>query len=181
LASLPLEDTVKGAIRIRLKTTNGMKLAQLNIEQLTFHLAGSDDTASKLYELSFGHALGIVGCESKRPAKWVEFLSPDALKPEGFDADQSMLPYQVRAFQGYRLLHEYFAFPSRYHFFTLHGLKKILARSEGETLDLTILLDCPVGELENRGRQKTVGIVLYAGDQSVSETRGSGSGWRAES
>ena len=158
LASLPLDDTVKGAIRIRLKTIGALKLAQLNLDQLIFYLAGTDDIASRLYEHIFAHALGIVGCETQRPVKWVDFLPPDCIAPEGFDADQAMLPYRARAFHGYRLLHEYFAFPSRYQFFTLHGLKKLVSQSKGDVLDLTILLDCPVGELENLVDKKQLAL-----------------------
>ncbi|MDR3482369.1 MAG: type VI secretion system baseplate subunit TssF [Burkholderiaceae bacterium] len=149
LAGLQLARAVKGALRIRLKTSNGMPLAQLAVDQLTFYLAGTDDIASRLYEIIFGHALGVVGCEPHRPLGWMEFLGADAIGTEGFDSEQSMLPYHARAFQGYRLLHEYFAFPNRFQFFRLSGLQKFVCQAQGDTLDLTILLDCPVGDLEN--------------------------------
>lgn len=158
LANLPLDDAVKGAIRIRLKTTGALKLAQLNLDQLTFYLSGTDDIASRLYEYIFSHALGVVGCEKQRPVKWIDFLPSDCITPEGFDAAQAMLPYRTRAFHGYRLLHEYFAFPSRYQFFTLHGLKKLASQSKEDILDLTILLDCQVGELENLVDKKQLAL-----------------------
>ena len=149
LARLRFDKPVKGAIRIRLTTTKG-RLSELALDQLTFHLAGADDIASHLYEAIFAHALGVVGCEPQRPVKWMEFLYPSSIRPEGFDSDQALLPYDRRAFQGYRLLHEYFALPSRYRFFTLTGLKNCLRKAEGTSLDLTILLDCPLHDLENR-------------------------------
>jgi len=158
LASLRLERAVKGAIRIRLKSVGGIKLAQLDLDQLSFYLAGTDDIASRLYECIFGHALGVVGCEPLRPARWIEFLSPDSICTEGFDSGQSMLPYNARAFQGYRLLHEYFAFPNRFQFFRLTELKRLVAQTQGDTIDLTILLDCPVGELENLVGKKQMAL-----------------------
>lgn len=148
ISTLRLGSTVKGALRIRLKTIGGMKFSQLNIDTLTFYLAGTDDIASRLYENIFGHALGVVGCETQRPVKWMDFLPPETIGAEGFAANQSLLPYNARAFQGYRLLHEYFAFPNRFQFFSLNDLRKVLAKTQGDTLDLTILLDCPVGDLE---------------------------------
>ena len=149
LANLRFDNPVKGAIRICLTTIKG-KLSELALDQLTFHLAGADDIASHLYEAIFAHALGVVGCETQRPVKWMEFLYPDCIHAEGFDSDQALIPFDKRAFQGYRLLHEYFTLPARYRFFTLTGLKKCIDKAEGTTLDLTILLDCPAHDLESR-------------------------------
>jgi type VI secretion system protein ImpG len=148
LSGLRLERPVKGALRIRLKTTKGT-LASLKLDRLTFYLAGDDDVASRLYEILFAHAQGVVGCELQRPVKWMEYLPPDCIRPEGFDPDQSLLPFPAHAFQGYRLLHEYFACPSRFRFFTLHGLKKLISRVDGNSVDLAVLFDCPVGDLES--------------------------------
>lgn len=154
LSSLHLEHPVKGAIRIRLKATKGT-LASLSLDHLTFYLAGDDEVASRLYEIIFAHAQGVIGCETQRPVKWFEFLQPDSIRPEGFDSNQSMLPFPARAVQAYRLLHEYFACPQRFRFFTLSGLKTMLTKTQGNTLDLAILLDCPVGDLESQvGKQQ---------------------------
>jgi type VI secretion system protein ImpG len=158
LASLRLERAVKGAIRIRLKTIGGLKFAQLDLDQLSFYLSGTDDIASRLYELIFGHALGVVGNEPQRPVRWMEFVGPESIGTEGFDSEQAMLPYHARAFQGYRLLHEYFAFPNRFQFFRLSELKKFITKVQGDTLELTILLDCPVGELENLVGKKQMAL-----------------------
>lgn len=148
LAGLHLERPVKGAIRIRLKATKGT-LAALSLDRLTFYLAGDDDVASHLYEIIFAHAQGVVGCETQRPVKWMEYLQPVSIRTEGFDSNQSMLPFPAHASDGYRLLHEYFACANRFRFFTVTGLQALLPKTLGNTLDLAILLDCPVGELEN--------------------------------
>ena len=158
LGSLPLDGVVKGALRIRLKTIGAAKLAQLNLDRLTFYLSGTDNIATRLYEYIFAHGLGVIGCETQRPVQWIDFLPQTYITPEGLDASQAMLPYQACAFQGYRLLHEYFAFPSRFQFFTLCGLKKLISQAKGDTLDLTILLDCPVGELEQLVDKKQLAL-----------------------
>ena len=158
IAALPFDETVKGAIRIRLRTTGAATLAKLDFDRLSFYLSGTDDHASQLYEYIFGHALGFVGTGSTKPVRWMTYRDTGSISPEGFDSDQAMLPYDTRAFQGYRLLHEYFAFPNRFHFFTLSGLKEMIAQASYDVLDLTILLDCPVGKLENLVDKKQMAL-----------------------
>ena len=77
------------------------------------------------------HHAGIV-CQtvSKQPQR--QLLSSDALRQEGFDADQALLPDDLRNFDGYRLLQEYFAFPARFRFISLSGLGKLIQRCEDE-------------------------------------------------
>ena len=148
LKSIYLERPVKGAIRLRIQCTAG-NLAQLSLDQLTFYLSGADEIASRLYEAIFAHGLGVVACGVNRPVRWWEYLHPQAIRAEGFASDQALLPFDARAFQGYRLLHEYFACPQRFRFFTLTGLKACIGKAEGATIDFTILLDCPPGDLES--------------------------------
>jgi type VI secretion system protein ImpG len=148
ISTLPIDRPVKGALRIRLKAAGTAKLTACDMDRLTFYLAGTDDVASQLYEIIFGHALGIVGTSGHKPSDWMVFRDTAFIAPEGFDSTQAMLPYDARAFQGYRLLHEYFAFPSRYQFFSLSGLRDMVRYAKDDVLDLTILLDCPVGKLE---------------------------------
>jgi type VI secretion system protein ImpG len=59
------------------------------------------------------------------------------------------LPDDLRNFDGYRLLQEYFAFPSRFLFFSLKGLRPLLAQSgDATTFDIIILLDKADDQLE---------------------------------
>jgi len=154
LSGMHFEHPVKGAVRIRLKATKG-KLAQMSLDSLPFYIAGDDGIASRLYEIIFAHALAVVGCETQRPVKWMECLPPQSIQQDGFNSNQAMLPFPSHSFQGYRQLHEYFACPNRYRFFILTGLKTLVAKTQGDTLDLTILLDCNVGTLENQvGKQQ---------------------------
>ncbi len=145
---LPTERTVRGAIRIRLHTTGSVPLAQLALDRLTIHLAGTDDVASRLYELLMAHACGAFICSTERPVAWSGFLPPSAIEPEGFTEDQALFPYEQRSFQGYRLLHEYFAFPARYMFFSVAGLAATLRSAPGEAFDVVLLLDRNVADLE---------------------------------
>jgi type VI secretion system protein ImpG len=145
---LPTERTVRGAVRLRLRTTGGVPLAQLALDRLTIHLAGTDEVAHRLYELLMVHACGILVTGAERPLKWQHFLPSSAMVAEGFDESQALFPYATRSFQGYRLLHEYFAFPARYMFWSLTGLKAALQGAPGDTVDIVVLLDRGAHDLE---------------------------------
>jgi type VI secretion system protein ImpG len=67
----------------------------------------------------------------------------------GFEPDDAMLPYQSRSFDGYRLLREYFAFPERYRFIRIGGIKEALKDQEGDSFDIVIHLSRRRSELEN--------------------------------
>ena len=47
-------------MRIRLRTTAGLKFAQTSLDRLCFYLAGRDDVANKLYELCLATGLGVL-------------------------------------------------------------------------------------------------------------------------
>src|SRR5688572_15794468 len=58
LNTLPIARRIAGGLRIRLKTTAGVKLAQTGIDRLTFHLTGREDVANSLYELMLSSSIG---------------------------------------------------------------------------------------------------------------------------
>lgn len=139
---------VRGAIRIRLRTTGSLPLANLALDRLTLFLSGTDDVASRLHELLLVRACGMFVCGPERPPKWCLFRAADSVVPEGFDEAQALFPYATRSFQGYRLLHEYFAFPQRYRFVSITGLASAVKSAVGDTLDIVVLLDRAVPDLE---------------------------------
>jgi type VI secretion system protein ImpG len=139
---------VRGAIRLRLRTAMGLPLAQLALDRLTVFLAGTDDVASRLHELLLSRACGVLVCGPERPAKWCGFRPADVVVPEGFGEAQALFPYEARSFQGYRLLHEYFAFPQRFQFVSITGLAASLRAAPGDTFDVVVLLDRNVPDLE---------------------------------
>jgi len=65
----------------------------------------------------------------------------------GFGEDEALLPYESRGFEGYRLLHEYFAFPQRFLFFAIHELREAL-RVGAQSFDIVLLLDRATPDLE---------------------------------
>lgn len=145
---LPLAKTVRGAVRLRLRTEADVPLSRLEVSKLSIHLSGTDDIASHLYELITGRLCGVIVCAADRPASWQRFIPADRVNASGFDDTEAMFPYASRGFEGYRLLHEYFAFPQRFQFFTVEGLADALREAPGNAFDMVFLLDRPAGDLE---------------------------------
>jgi type VI secretion system protein ImpG len=79
---------------------------------------------------------------------WSELVVDNPVRPLGFDDEQALLPYGPRSFQGYRLLQEYFAFPSRFLFANLTGLGAAVRRCTGPELEIVIVLDAQDSRLE---------------------------------
>jgi type VI secretion system protein ImpG len=148
LARLPLPDPVRGVLRLRLAVTAGLTCDQLKLDRLALFLSGRDEQALRLYELLFSSALGVMVTPLQRPLPWFEFLPREAVLPLGFEQEQALIPYERRSFSGYRLLHEYFAFPERFRFMEVAGLDRALARHKGNELEIAILLARGESELE---------------------------------
>lgn len=149
LANMSLRTQPKSALRLRFRFTSPVGEKGLELDRLSVFLSGSDEIATKLYELIFGHAIATVQGSYKQPlGKW-RVLAQDAIQPEGFGLDQALLPFETRAFQGYRLLQEYFAFPQKFYFFAIGDLAKGMrsAASDG-SFEVVILLDKAAVDLE---------------------------------
>lgn len=72
-------------------------------------------------------------------------LPADALQPVGFSADRKLLPYPPTAFDGFRHLQEYFAFPEKFMFVDVTGLA-VLKEATTAEFDLTFQFDRPLPE-----------------------------------
>jgi type VI secretion system protein ImpG len=149
LNALPIAQRIRGGLRIRLRTTAGLKFDQLPLDRLCFYLTGRDDVANKLYELCLAAGLGVLVRPSMSRSPDHELLPAAAIRPVGFTDDQALLPVTVRSFQGYRLLQEYFSFPQRYRFFEVTGLARAITRAEGNEIELAILLGRGEATLES--------------------------------
>ena len=58
----------------------------------------------------------------------------------GREVDE-LLPYDARSFDGYRLLHEFFALPDRFHFLRLGGLQRAFAGKSEREIKVAFLLN----------------------------------------
>jgi len=140
---LPEFAKVKAGIRLRLRTTlPDLTIAQLPLQRLPLYLHGSDALPLHLYEQLLANALGLVALRpDQRPLRWREVLPSSRIDRLGFTEQEALLPYSPLSFQGYRLLHEYFAFPNRYRWVEFSGLERAVRRCDGPELELIVLLD----------------------------------------
>jgi len=150
LASLdiPAVLNVKAGVRLRMQTTAGLRFNELKLDSLNLHLMGVGEVPMHLYEQFFANAAALVVQPAAKPVQWRKIIDPSCIRRVGFDNKQKLLPYDARSFQGYRLLHEYFAFPQRFLFVELAGLGDAIGRCDENQLDVIILFREPKVELE---------------------------------
>ncbi|WP_342654180.1 type VI secretion system baseplate subunit TssF [Pseudomonas sp. F3-2] len=133
------EPRAKAGLRLTLRTGAELPINSLGLEHLPLYLNGADEQPFKLYEQLLGNACAAF---ARQPdGEWIERLPVDALKPCGFDDREAAMPVVPQAFQGYRLLQEYFALPQRYLFVDVTGLGTAVSRCAGQELELVVLFD----------------------------------------
>ncbi|QHM76803.1 hypothetical protein C7M52_02786 [Mixta theicola] len=137
------------ALRIRLRCENATTLDHVDFDRLEFFLSGPDIEALKLLELIMQHTVGLF-CQTVGKSPRRQLLRDDALRQEGFEPEQALLPNDLRNFDGYRLLHEYFAFPARFQFISIGQLRPLLRlAAEGDReFEIVLLLDKTDSALE---------------------------------
>ena len=140
----------KAGLQIRLKSPPDLPFSEFNMDELTFFIRGSEELPMQIYEQIFGHSQNVLVQSVEKNSTWQSVLPVENICPVGFEDAQALLPVVARSFQGYRLLHEYFAFPERFLFFRVTGLKECIRQCDGENLDIIILFDDKVPELEGR-------------------------------
>jgi len=148
---IPADRQVRGALRLTLRTTNACLISELrNLDRLPIYLAGEEAIALHLFELIHGASLATVtGIPGKfgDPGAPFHVVPLDAVVHEAMEPGQGMLPLYLEKFHGHNLLHEYFACPSRFYFFTLTNLRKGLVNIRQNEAEIVILLDQPPSEL----------------------------------
>ncbi|SEH86871.1 type VI secretion system baseplate subunit TssF [Pseudomonas fuscovaginae UPB0736] len=133
------EPKAKAGLRLTLRTGAELPFANLDLDNLPLYLNGADEQPFRLYEQLLGNACAVF---ARAPGgDWVERLPQDALRACGFDDREAAMPVVAQAFQGYRLLQEYFALPQRYLFVDVAGLSRAVKRCSGQELELIVLFE----------------------------------------
>lgn len=139
LQSEPEWRRFRSGLRLRLKTTAGLKFSQLALQDLRLHFAGVDEIAYRLHELVCGATLGVFVLPPRRPAPWHEALDADCVQAAGFEDEDALLPQTLPGLEGCRLLQEYFACPQRFLFADLRELGDALRAHEVDEVDVVLL------------------------------------------
>jgi type VI secretion system protein ImpG len=140
---------VRGALRLVFESTGQIDVAALKLDSLPLFITGTTDAASRLQELIHTQCLGLLVHAGGLPIRSLVPYPPEALSCEGFATEQALLPIESRAFDGHRLLHEYFSFPERFRFFSINGLQRALPQMVGNRFEVVILLKAANAALES--------------------------------
>jgi type VI secretion system protein ImpG len=137
----PTREPVKALLRVRLKVAGGWTFQELGLDEFPLYLRGADERSARLYQALVAHAQTLVmrwGPYNARQSAGSKAYPP--VHALGFEDEHALLPPGNPALRGYRLLHEYFAFPTRFRFVELRGLAEGTRRCDSDTLELLIPL-----------------------------------------
>lgn len=119
--------SLQRVLTLRFDLQGGVLLNDLKLDQIMLYLHGQNTQMYALLEWLMTQTQGIVCHDTQQPMRWQHFLSADALRQEGFDNEQALLPADPRQFQGHRLLQEYFAFAERFLFLSINHIQRAIA------------------------------------------------------
>jgi len=150
LASLGLKPgrEVAAGIRIRIRTLGGVAVNELRMDELPLFLAGSGHLPLWLYEQIMSRGCGLSVVTGDKDSRRAATVPGHSIRRQGFEPEEAILGARARSFDGYRLLREYFAFPDRFRFVRLCGLRDSLRSASGEQFDLVIHLSERRSDLE---------------------------------
>jgi type VI secretion system protein ImpG len=131
---------LKAGLRLRLRCTAGLQFNHLALDRLAIFLRGGE-LAVQVYEQIMANLIDCVVLSGRRPTPRSISIGASAIKRQGFDDNQALLPPTPRSFRGYRFLQEYFAFPERFLFVELTGLQAAVRRCEDNAIDVVFLFD----------------------------------------
>src|SRR5262249_26149197 len=117
------------------------------MSELRFFLKGQTQHIYRIYELIFNNVLEVALANAPNDLGPVA-LPRDCIQPVGFNRDEGMLPYPARSLLGYRLLTEFFAFPEKFLFFDLAGIKPAHLSRIGNQLEIYLYLNHTSTDLE---------------------------------
>lgn len=124
------------SLRLRFRFSEGVGPKRIGVGKIRLHLHGEPVVTRALYATlcRFVKRVVIRGGEGSGQGKQV-VLGPEAVTPAGLSADEYLLPYPATSFQGFRLLQEYFAFPSKFMFVDI-AVDRIAELGEVKSFDV---------------------------------------------
>ena len=143
---------VRAGLRIKLRATADLTFERISLNELDLYIRGAGDLAKRIYEQVVGSCTGIVVRYKGADGQTTVRLPANRLRRRGFDDSEALLPSNGRAFNGYRLLQEYFALPERFLFFSIGGLGPTVKVCRDAELEITLLLgrtEATLAELVN--------------------------------
>lgn len=152
LSSLGLStpSATRSGLRLKLRATGGFVFSEMQLDELDFYIRGGGDVApvlmEQLHAACTGYAAGFTADGERR----LVYRPGEEISMPGVDSDDAILPEGYRSFRGYRLLQEYFAFPERFNFTRMRGLREAVEANDSEELEVVFFFDRSADVLHNR-------------------------------
>lgn len=126
-------------LRLTLGATGACKLSDLSLDRLDVFLGGKT-RGGALFDAIFGHCRKVVArsARGKKSGPYIGAATPEMI---GIRDSEAVLPRVRAAFEGYRLLREYFLMPERFHYVRLTGLQPVVAECDDCALECVLLLN----------------------------------------
>jgi type VI secretion system protein ImpG len=127
---------VEAGIRITLSRVGPGSLAELSMDRLDLCFA-SGSRGGVIFDAVIGHTISTYARASKSGSKVHPLAGP---KLAGVGDAEGLLPRVRPAFEGYRLMREYFLMPDRFHYLRLDGLNSALRDCTNGTCEIILYL-----------------------------------------
>ncbi len=138
----------RSALRLSFRCTAGVQTRELAMDALPLYLVGADNLPADLYAQLLGSGTGVLVRGSGSAQSTAVALGRESIQRMGYADDEALIPPARRQFSGYRLLQEYFAFPQRFLFVRLAGLRRALQQISGDRFELIVWFDQGAANLE---------------------------------
>jgi type VI secretion system protein ImpG len=138
-----LERPPKANLTLRLEWDAAALGARPALDRLPLYLRGSEGLAELMHMRMTGHCAAAALRWRAGGVTHYATLRAGCVEAKGFEDAEALLPATRSTYRGLRLLREYFAFPERFSFVELTGLREAFARVDPNAagLDLVLLLD----------------------------------------
>ncbi len=136
LAGLELRRGTPPSLVLKFKFADGVTAAKANIHSLRLHLAG-ETAVSRALHLCLTRYFGKAYCLPAGGAR-----TPLAAKTDlvGFSSSEALLAWPHASFTGFRLLQEYFSFPSKFMYVDITGLEGLASLGAATAFELHLEL-----------------------------------------
>ena len=129
-------------LKLKFRLSDGVVLKKTPISRLRLFLQGEPVVTRALYlclqaRLKKVAVKALDGAAAGKSAD----LGPAAVQPSGFKPEEGIFPMPLTSFEGYRLLLEYFAFPTKFHFLDLTGLDALSGLGDFRTFEVVFEMD----------------------------------------
>jgi type VI secretion system protein ImpG len=158
---------VEAGLALRLKITQDVPLSSLTCDELDIFLPGRGRVPQALFEACLMASPRVEAVI--RPQRRGEKIRtiPLEVVPLGFNRrrkgsgmpveDDALFPYDLRSYDGARLLHEFFSLPERFQFMRLSGLARaFVAAGEAREIEIVFALSAPFAPLKGIGGTDTM-------------------------